>query len=265
MHQAIHEDTKDVAVLVTEVLALAVDVVRPKDHVVEAEELVARLQLQLDGALRDPVRILGQRGQVLTHGQLVRPVDRDRRGERKTLDIVVDAGVDQVDAAHQVVGVVEPLDEVAQSFRRVGGQMVDVVEAVRIEQAGHEPVIDDRALYESGSWVDVFLKAARQVIEHDDVETKLVDQVVDDVRADEARPSGNECGCHSRFLQTIDGGSPRRRRGTTSKSSPAMSSRNPGISTLAGGTARVSPVNARRGGDADGTGLAVAAETCVAG
>jgi len=44
-----------------------------------------------------------------------------------------------------------------------------------------------------------------------------------------------------------------------------MSSRNPAFSTLAGGNGRVSPVNARRGGDAEETGLAVAAETCVAG
>ena len=68
--------------------------------------------------------------------------------------------------------------------------MVDVVEAIGIEQAGHQPVVDDRALYESGFWVDVFLEAAREIVEHHDLEAELVDQVVDDVRADEARASG---------------------------------------------------------------------------
>src|SRR5207245_1075012 len=105
--------------------------------------------------------------------------DGDRGGEGKAPHLVVDAGVDQVDAAEQVVGVVEALDEVAQPLRRVGGQVVDVVEAEVIKQPVDQLVVHDGALDEAGFGIDVFLEAARQVIEHDDIEAELLrsDQV----------------------------------------------------------------------------------------
>src|SRR6266513_779217 len=263
LHQPVHEDPDHVAVLVAQVLAFAIDVVRPKDDIVQAEEFMARLQLELDRRFRDAVGILGKRGDVLTHGQLVGAVDGDRRGEGKAADLVVDAGVDQVDAAEQVVGVVEALDEVAEALRRVGGQVIDVVEAVAIEQPVEQLVVDDRTLDEAGAWIDVFLEAPREVVEHDDVEAKVVDQVVDDVRADEARASGDECGCHLRFLHTICGAWPRRRRGTMSKKSPATSSKEPAASAVGGEIGRAWPVVASTG--AAGAGVTVAAETMVAG
>ena len=74
---------------------------------------------------------------------------------------MVDAGVDQVDAPDQVVGVVEALDEVAQPLGRIRGQVVDVVETEVIEQPVHQLVVDDRALDEASPWVDVFLEASR--------------------------------------------------------------------------------------------------------
>ena len=67
--------------------------------------------------------------------------------------------------------------------------MIDVVEAEAIEQPVEQLVVDDRTLDEAGARIDVFREAPRQVIEHDDVEAKVVDQVVDDVRADKARAS----------------------------------------------------------------------------
>ena len=51
----------DVAVAVADVLALAVHVVRPEDHVVEAEHLVRGAQVELDGELGDAVRVLRAR------------------------------------------------------------------------------------------------------------------------------------------------------------------------------------------------------------
>ena len=69
--------------------------------------------------------------------------------------------------------------------------MIDVIEAEAIEQPVEQLVVDDRTLDEAGAWIDVFLEAPREVIEHDDVEAKVVDEVVDDVRADKARASGD--------------------------------------------------------------------------
>ena len=47
---------------------------------------------------------------------------------------MVDRSVDQIHRADQVVVVVEALDEMAQPFGGIGGEMIDVIERVALEE-----------------------------------------------------------------------------------------------------------------------------------
>ena len=133
LQDLVHEDADDVAVAVADVLARAVDVVRPEDHVVEAEHLAAGARAPARRRTsRCRTNPRARRTVSSRHRQLrARAVHGDRRREDEALDAGVDGGVDQVDAADDVVRVVEPLDEVAEAFGGVGRQMIDVVEARR--------------------------------------------------------------------------------------------------------------------------------------
>ena len=117
-------------------------------------------------------------------------VHGDRRGEHEALDVVVHAGVDQVDAADQVVLVVEAPDEVAEPLGGVGGQVVDALERGARRRAAR-PARWSRmlALDELSPGVNVLGEAAAEVVEHDDVRGPRGGS--GDVRADEAGPAGD--------------------------------------------------------------------------
>ncbi len=189
LQQLVHEDPDDVAVPVGDVLARAVDVVRPEHDEVEAEQVVRRPEVQLHGVLRDPVRILRRRPHLLGDRQhRARAVDGDRRGEHEGADAVVDRRVQQGDAAEDVVRVVEPADEVAQALGRVGRQVKDVIEPRRGEQVVHQGGVGDVARHEPGAARHVLPEPAAQVVEHGDV-VPAANQRVGDVGPDESGPA----------------------------------------------------------------------------
>jgi hypothetical protein len=101
---------------------------------------------------------------------------------------VVHRRVDEVDAADDVVRVVEALDEVAEPLGRVRGQVVDALEPVLAEQPLDEPDVRDGALDEGAARVDVLLEPAAQVVQHDDLVAGS-GQLSGEVGADEATAS----------------------------------------------------------------------------
>ena len=105
----------------------------------------ARSQVELDGVLRDAVGILRLRRHVFAHRHLARAVDRDGAGEDEALHLGGDRLVDQVHRADDVVGVVEAADEVAQAFGGVGGEVVDVLDAVLCEDPLEQRLVEDRS------------------------------------------------------------------------------------------------------------------------
>ena len=108
--QLVHEDPDHVAVRVRDVLQLAVDVVRPEDRVVEAEHPLRGGEVELDGVLRDPVRVLRLGDDVLGHGRLPAAVDGDRaRRRRSARRHGADRRVDEVDRSRRRCSVVEAL------------------------------------------------------------------------------------------------------------------------------------------------------------
>ena len=138
LQDLVHEDADDVAVAIGDVLMRAVDVVRAKDDVVQARRgLGTRRSSSSTACLAMPYESSGCARRLLGHRQLrTRAVDGDRRGEDEGLHAGVHRRVEQVDAADHVVRVVEPLDEVAQPFGRVGGQVIDRGEALFVRRAG---------------------------------------------------------------------------------------------------------------------------------
>ena len=82
-------------------------------------------------------------------GDRAAAVDGDRGREDETLDAVVHGGVDQVDAADDVVRVVEALDEVAQALGGIGREVIHVIEAALGEESIDGRVIDDAGLDEA--------------------------------------------------------------------------------------------------------------------
>src|SRR3954470_16074194 len=74
LQHVVHEDPDHVSVTVGDVLALSIDIVRPKDGVLEAEHLMGRREIQLDRVLRDPVRVLRTGHHLLRHWRLPGPV-----------------------------------------------------------------------------------------------------------------------------------------------------------------------------------------------
>ena len=129
LQNLVHEDADDVAIAIADVLPRTEHVVRAEDDVVEAEQLAARAQLHLHRVFRDAVRILWRRHVLFGHGRRRPAVNRNRRREHERLHAAVDRRVQQVDAADDVVGVVEPLDEVTQPLGSVRREVIDVVEA----------------------------------------------------------------------------------------------------------------------------------------
>src|SRR5713101_5098392 len=146
LHNLVHEDADDVAVRVAEVLALAIDVVWAEDDVIEPEQMMAGLELLLHGELRDPIGILRLRNHVFAHRQLAGAVHGDGGREHEAFHAMIHAGVNEVDAAYEVVLIIEPLDEVAQTLCGVSREMEDVLELVFGKQTVNERVIEDAPL-----------------------------------------------------------------------------------------------------------------------
>jgi len=190
LQDLIHEDADHVAIAVADILARAEDVVRPEDDVVEAEQPVGRSQLHLYRVLRNPVRVFRCRNVVFGHRRRRAAVDGNRGGEHERLHPIVDGGVQQIDAAEDVVRVVEAFDERAQAFGSVGGEVIDVIEAALREQPVDERVVHHAAADEFSRTRDVLAEPAGQVIEDGDVVAPR-DERVRHVRADESGPASD--------------------------------------------------------------------------
>ena len=83
----------------------------------------------------------------------------------KHFTLVVNRGVDEVDAAEQVVGVIEVLDEMAQALGRIRGEVEDIIELMLGEQPVHQSRVGDRTLDELCAVRKVVAEAAAQVVE----------------------------------------------------------------------------------------------------
>ena len=103
---------------------------------------------------------------------------------------MVDRCVEQVDAADDVVRVVEALDEVAQALGRVGGEVVDVRGADPREDPFDGVGVNDRALHELRACRNVLAETASEIVEHVDL-MAAGNQCVGDVRPNEPGRAGN--------------------------------------------------------------------------
>jgi hypothetical protein len=79
---------------------------------------------------------------------------------------MIDRFVDQVDTTHEIGVIVVASDKVGQTLRRVGSQVIDVLELVLGEQPLDQLVIGDIALDELGSGRHLIPKAAAQIVEY---------------------------------------------------------------------------------------------------
>jgi hypothetical protein len=93
---------------------------------------------------------------------------------------VIHRGVDQVDRPNHVVVVIEPLDEVAQSFRRIRGEVIHVVELVAREQLIDQRVVKNRPLRKDRALRDVLDEPAAEIVKDDDA-VALAQQVLGNV------------------------------------------------------------------------------------
>src|SRR5205807_1385612 len=157
--------------------------------------------------LRDPVAVLGLGRHRFGHRHLRGAVHGDRRGEDEALHALVHRRVDQVHAPDHVVRVVEALDEVTQPLGGVGGQVVDVLEALRGEQVVDEGVVHDRSLGQPGAPVDVVREPAAQVVEHDDLVRAVEAAVERGVRVIDVLPAEFSHGGTRNLLMERSSGS----------------------------------------------------------
>jgi len=148
-------------------------------------------QVELDGVLGDPVRILGLGRLVLGHRDLTRSVDRDRAREDEALAIAQHRLVDEVDRGLEVRAVVVGADEVRQPLGRIGAQVVDVVKPAVAPQRRDEVGVAQVALDPAGSVGHVLHEPAAEVVGRDDIHPQLHARI-GDVRPDEPRRAGHQ-------------------------------------------------------------------------
>src|SRR5713226_7104788 len=100
---------------------------------------------------------------LLAHRRDDRSVDCNRRSEHHTFYFILHRGVDDIDAADQVILVVEAPYEVRQSLGRISRKMIDVVES-GFEQAFDETDISYRTTHEGCRGGNVLAAVSRQVV-----------------------------------------------------------------------------------------------------
>ena len=114
LHDLVHEDADNIAIRITDILPLAIDIVWAENHVVESKHLVGTLQVELHGQFGNAIRVFRHGHHVFLHGKLIGAIYRYTGREDKTLHCAgIDRGIDEVDASDEVVLVIKPSDEVA--------------------------------------------------------------------------------------------------------------------------------------------------------
>jgi len=148
---ALNPDHVPIALL--QALAFAVDVVGAEDDVLKPKAFPCDPEISLDRHLGNAIGIDRLKGSVFSRRLSRSSVDRRARGVHETLDIVIDAGVDEIGASDDVDFVVVPANMVAQAFRREPGEMKHVDEMVLGKKTFNAIPIENRPLNETGSSV----------------------------------------------------------------------------------------------------------------
>src|ERR1700722_7959413 len=134
-HELVHEDADNVAVTVTNILALTINIVWAKNHIVEAKHFVRNLQLSFDRELGDAIGVLRHGDHIFGHGRLSGAVNSDGGSEDEAAHLILDCSVDQIDGTNQIIVVVETFNEVTQSLSGIGRKVIYVIEIVAVEEA----------------------------------------------------------------------------------------------------------------------------------
>ena len=114
----------------------------------------------------------------------------------KVLTPVLTDAFMSVDAADDVVRVIEPLDEVAQAFGGVRGEMIDMVEPPLGEQAVHQAASVTLPSTKCAP-SERSAESAAQIVEHGHV-VATADQGIRDMRAEKPRSAGYQYSPHPR-------------------------------------------------------------------
>ena len=122
----IHEDADNVAIAIANILALAIDVMRPKNDVIEVKHFMADFQFLFDSQLRNTVRILRYWDHIFPQRRLASTIYGDGRSEHQAPNVVIDACIYDIYGSDQIVVVIESLDEVAKALGGVGRQVINV-------------------------------------------------------------------------------------------------------------------------------------------
>ena len=151
-----------------------------------------------------PYGVLRVRRRRLGHRQLgLAPYTAIDDVKTNSADAGVDRGVQQVDAADDVVRVVEALDEVAQAFGGVGGEMVDVREAAVARTRVRPSGVGDAAVDECRRRRHVLAEIRRSGRRGRCTSWPRGDESVRHVRADETGPTGHEYSAHQVLLLLV--------------------------------------------------------------
>ena len=126
---------------------------------------------------------------ILDHRQLIASVDGDGRGEYEAFDIMVDRRIDEVNAPDQIVGVIKALDEMAQTFGGVRGEMEDIFKMMVGKKASDQFGIGNGTFHELDAARNVVAKTAAQIVQTDHLMPQ-VNQVTTDMGADESGRAG---------------------------------------------------------------------------
>lgn len=94
LHNLVHEDTNDIAIFVTDILSLPVDIMGSKDNIVQSKEFVTDSQFLFNSLFGNAVGIHGHRNHIFSHGTRVMTINGDRRTKYKTLNVMIDCGID---------------------------------------------------------------------------------------------------------------------------------------------------------------------------
>lgn len=191
LHDLIHENADDVPVAVAEVLVFTINIVRPEDDVIQPKHFMRLAQVEFHRIFGDPIRVFRLGHEFLGHRQLIAAIDRDGRREHEAFHIVVHGGVDEIDAAEQVVGVIETFDEMTQALGGVGRQMENMFEPVPGKQLLYQRRVCDRTFNEFHTVGNLITKTAAQIIQTHHL-MPLPEQVDANMRADESRRAGDQ-------------------------------------------------------------------------
>src|SRR5206468_6984359 len=107
------------------------------------------------------IGILRMRSAVLAHGRGDVTVSRDRAGEDKAVHFVAHACIDQVDAAKDVVRIIELANEVRQTLGRVSSQVIHISEFVFFEETAYQRGVGNTALDKLDAGREVRRKTSR--------------------------------------------------------------------------------------------------------